>query len=317
VRLVEPVAASNTWSYVNRRLFVKRTAAALAGSAFGCAGYAIGVEPHWLEIVERDLPIENLPRNLEGARLAQISDLHVGPQVSDDYVVHSFDRLRALAPDLVVITGDFITYRADHGDAPFRQLRAVLTHLPRGRLATLGILGNHDYGRGWSEPAVAAAVVAEAERAGVRVLRNETQAIGGLDVVGVDDLWARRCDPDAAFQARSSAAALVLVHNPDAADQQPWSHYRGWMLSGHTHGGQCKPPFLPPPLLPVRNSRYVSGVVPVDTERTLYISRGVGHLLRARFNVRPEITMFTFRHARGGGGAAASASAPAAPPAAS
>ncbi|HEY9229692.1 MAG TPA: hypothetical protein VIP11_23785, partial [Gemmatimonadaceae bacterium] len=69
----------------------------------------------------------------------------------------------------------------------------------------------------------------------------------------------------------------------------------GWFLAGHTHGGQCKAPFLPPPLLPVRNRRYVSGIVDVAQGRTLYISRGVGHLIRARFNVRPEITVFTLR----------------------
>ena len=170
-------------------------------------------------------------------------------------------------------------------------------HVAQGRLATVGILGNHDYGRGWNEPVVAARVVAEAERAGVRMLRNETFSVAGLDLIGVDDLWARRGDPVAALRARSSDAALVLVHNPDAADQQPWPDYRGWMLAGHTHGGQCKPPFLPPPLLPVQNRRYVSGAVPVDAARTLYISRGVGHLIQARFNVRPEITLFTLRRA--------------------
>jgi predicted MPP superfamily phosphohydrolase len=282
---------------LNRRTFVKRTAVALAASAVGCVGYAIGVEPHWLEIVERDLAIEHLPQNLEGARLAQISDLHVGPQVSDDYLMHSFDRVRALAPDLVVITGDFITHRRARGDAQYQQLRGVLAHLPQGRLATIGILGNHDYGHSWSDTSVADKVVAEAERAGVRMLRNQSHAVGGLDFVGVEDLWSRRGDPVAALRERESAAALVLVHNPDAADEQPWPYYRGWMLAGHTHGGQCKPPFLPPPLLPVKNRRYVAGEVSVDAERTLYISRGVGHLLRARFNVRPEITIFTLRSA--------------------
>jgi uncharacterized protein len=274
---------------------VKRTAGALVGSTVGVVGYTIGIEPHWLEIVERDLSIENLPRALDGARLAQISDLHIGPQVSDEYIVHSFDRLRALAPDVVVFTGDFITHRSSRGDSQYQQLRAVLAHLPHGRLATVGILGNHDYGRGWGEPSVAAKVVAEVERAGVRILRNEVQSVRGLDIVGVDDLWSHRGDPVAALRARQSDAALALVHNPDAADEQPWPEYRGWMLAGHTHGGQCKPPFLPPPLLPVRNPRYVSGEVSVDTERTLYISRGVGYLIRARFNVRPEITLFTLR----------------------
>ncbi|HMA01792.1 MAG TPA: metallophosphoesterase [Gemmatimonadaceae bacterium] len=282
---------------MNRRTFVKRAAAAIVASAAGCVGYAVEVEPHWLEIVERDLAIDNLPRALEGARLAQVSDLHIGPQVSDDYIVHSFDRLRALAPDLVVISGDFLTYRVARRDAQYAQLRAVLAQLPHGRLATVGILGNHDYGHGWGEERIAAKVVAEAERAGVRMLRNEVQPVGGLDIIGVDDLWARRGDPVAALRKRESAAGLVLVHNPDAADEQLWPGYRGWMLAGHTHGGQCRAPFLPPPLLPVKNRRYVAGEVTVDTGRTLYISRGVGHLIRARFNVRPEITLFTLRSA--------------------
>ena len=65
------------------------------------------------------------------------------------------------------------------------------------------------------------------------------------------------------------------------------------MLSGHTHGGQCKAPFLPPPLLPVRNRRYTRGEFVVGGNRRLYISRGVGHTLQVRFNVRPEVTVFT------------------------
>jgi uncharacterized protein len=282
---------------LNRRTFVKRTAGAVVASAIGCAGYAVGFEPHWLEIVERDLAIENLPRTLEGARLAQISDLHIGPQVSDEYIVHSFDRVRALAPELVVFTGDYLTYRVSGRAAQYEQLRDVLAQVPHGRLATLGILGNHDYGRWWGDTAVAAKVVAEAERAGIRILRNEVQSAGGLDIIGIDDLWSRRGDPVSALRARESAAGLVLVHNPDAADEQQWPGFRGWMLAGHTHGGQCKPPFLPPPLLPVKNRRYVSGEVQVDAARTLYISRGVGHLIRVRFNVRPEITLFTLRAA--------------------
>jgi predicted MPP superfamily phosphohydrolase len=64
------------------------------------------------------------------------------------------------------------------------------------------------------------------------------------------------------------------------------------VLSGHTHGGQCKPPFLPPPLLPVQNRRYTCGEFEIGNERRLYISRGLGHLLQVRINVRPEITLF-------------------------
>jgi hypothetical protein len=93
------------------------------------------------------------------------------------------------------------------------------------------------------------------------------------------------------------AAAIVLSHNPDTADLPGWGAYSGWILSGHTHGGQCKPPFLPPPLLPVRNRRYTCGEFELAGGRRLYISRGVGHLQRVRFNVRPEITVFRMERA--------------------
>jgi predicted MPP superfamily phosphohydrolase len=282
---------------VNRRAFLNRSAIALAGASVGIVGYTIGVEPHWLEMVRRDLVVARLPRALEGKNLAHVSDLHVGPRVSDDYLIHSLDRLRALAPDIVAFTGDFISYRADRGEHPFEQLRNVLSHFPRGGIATIAILGNHDYGRNWAELNVAQRVVAEAERAGIHVLRNEVASIEGLDVVGIDDLWARRANTGRALSARQSDAAIALSHNPDTLDELSWSDYRGWVLAGHTHGGQCKPPFLPPPLLPVRNRRYIAGEIAVDTRRTLYISRGVGHLIRARFNVRPEITLFTLRAA--------------------
>lgn len=87
----------------------------------------------------------------------------------------------------------------------------------------------------------------------------------------------------------------------DALDVLDWDGYRGWILAGHTHGGQCKPPFLPPPVLPVRNTRYTSGEIPLAEGRRLYINRGLGHLLQVRFNVRPEITAFTLTTAADAG----------------
>jgi len=69
------------------------------------------------------------------------------------------------------------------------------------------------------------------------------------------------------------------------------------ILAGHTHGGQCKPPFLPPPLVPVANKRYISGKIELSGNRNMYISRGVGHLLRVRFNARPEVAVFKLQRA--------------------
>ena len=76
-------------------------------------------------------------------------------------------------------------------------------------------------------------------------------------------------------------AAIALSHNPDTVDLPVWGDYEGWILAGHTHGGQCKPPFLPPPVLPVRNRRYTAGEFQLAGNRQLYISRGVGHTCRS------------------------------------
>jgi uncharacterized protein len=275
-----------------RRFFQVAGASAAAAVATGL--YTWRIEPHRLEIVRRPLPVRALPARLAGRSLVQISDLHVGPRVADDYVLDTFHTVAALRPDLVVFTGDFISYHPGFAE----QARAIYQEFPRGRLATLAILGNHDYGPAWAHPEVAQQVVDIVQSFGITVLRNEVREVEGLQIAGLDDLWANAFRPSRALrQLDGSRAAIVLSHNPDTADLPVWEGYQGWILSGHTHGGQCKPPFLPPPLLPVRNRRYTCGEFALAGNRQLYISRGVGHLLQVRFNVRPEVTIFELRQA--------------------
>lgn len=276
---------------LSRRAFLQNGVGAFLACTTGTLAYTWQFEPHFVEIVRRKLPVEHLPKSLRGNILVQVSDLHVGPRVDTDYLVESFRRIAPMNPDIVAITGDLISFR-DPGQ--FSLLRKVLKELPHGRKATVAILGNHDYGRSWSEPQVADRVVAELSNAGITVLRNETYEVEGLQLIGMDDLWARRFNPMEALRDwRSSSAAIALCHNPDALDRRGWGKYNGWVLAGHTHGGQCKPPFLPPPVLPVKNRLYTAGEIPLPDGRRLYINRGLGHLLQVRFNVRPEITVFT------------------------
>jgi len=278
---------------ITRRTFI-RLSIGTAASALGTGLYTWKVEPHWLEIVRRPLKVAYLPSALEGKSLVEISELHAGPSVSDDYLFETFERVKALAPDLSDDTGDCTSYEP----GVFAHAERIYADPPRGRLATLGILGNHDYGPNWSHPEVADRIADQMRAAGIRILRNEATEVAGLQVVGLDDLWAKRFEPAQALASIDrSRASIVLSHNPDTVDLPVWDGYEGWILAGHTHGGQCKPPFLPPPLLPVRNRRYTAGEFKLSGGRSLYISRGVGHLLQVRFNARPEVTVFELRSA--------------------
>ena len=278
---------------ISRRRFLSAAGIAV-GAAAGVGVYTWRIEPHRLELVRRQLAVRNLPSSLVGRTLVQISDVHVGTRVSDDYVLATFRKIVDLQPDIVVFTGDFMSYH----DRVFEQLPMLYRHFPKGRMATLAILGNHDYGPNWAHPEIAARVVDTIHPFGITVLRNQIAEVEDLQVVGLDDFWAKQFNQTRVIAGlESRRAALVLSHNPDTVDLEGWGNYDGWILAGHTHGGQCKPPFLPPPLLPVRNRRYTAGEFALEGGRRLYVNRGVGHLLQVRFNVRPEVTVFELRSA--------------------
>lgn len=168
-----------------------------------------------------------------------------------------------------------------------------MKYIVRGKLGTVGILGNHDYGKNWAEQDVANQITSQLGKEGVQILSNEKTEIKGLNFIGFDDYWALNFAPKPIMEDYDNTKAnIVLCHNPDVCDLDVWNGYQSWILSGHTHGGQVKPPFLNPPMLPVKNKRYSSGEFDLDNGRKLYINRAVGHLWQIRFNVRPEITIF-------------------------
>jgi uncharacterized protein len=309
---------------VNRRRFLA-VGASVAAAAAGTGLYAWQIEPYWLDVVRRPMQLEHLPATLEGATLLQVSDVHVGPRVSSDYIIRSFGLAAALAPDFVAYTGDFVSYRSAHEIA---ELARVLRSAPRGRLGTVASLGNHDYGRNWHSIAVADDVSRVVTDAGIVMLRNDVRTFAGLQFAGLADYWSpefgprhgmpptgtlvapvrspfARADTDAHGALRllaHDAPTVVLSHNPDVQDLPIWDGVRGWVLAGHTHGGQVKPPFLPPPILPVQNKRYTAGAFDVGPGRTMYVNRGLGFLVQVRFDVRPELTLFTLTRASSASG---------------
>src|SRR5262249_4734218 len=155
----------------------------------GAVYYACRVEPHWLEIVEREMPLTGLPSGLVGKTLVQISDIHVGPQVSDDYLRHCFAVVDALQPDFLVLTGDFMSSVAGE---EVSHVRRTFASVPHGRLATFGILGNHDYSDSWCNVRAADELTDVLKGHGIDMLRNEHRNVDGLTIIGLDDLWSPR-----------------------------------------------------------------------------------------------------------------------------
>lgn len=280
---------------MKRRKFIRNTALTLGGIGIGSSLYAWQVEPFWTEFVQLEMPIKNLPKNLEGKTLMQISDLHVGEGVRFEYLKKQLFKAQLLKPDFVVYTGDFTTFESN---AQYDQLSKLFNFRVKGQLGTFGVLGNHDYGPRWRDPSVAESIQDICEKADILILRNESYITDGLIITGFDDYWGTNFYPEDASQYFDlDQANVVLCHNPDVMDLDIWNGYNSWVLSGHTHGGQVKPPFLKPPILPVRNKTYTSGKFEFADGRTLYINRALGHLHQVRFGVRPEITVFTLLRA--------------------
>lgn len=275
---------------MNKRNFLKKSFYGALGLGVLSGLYTWQIEPFWLEFVKIKMPIKNLPSNLKGKTLMQISDIHVGKRFDWNYIIDSFKEAQKLNPDFVVYTGDFVSYDKEN---KFEDLKTVFSNPVKGKLGTVGILGNHDYGKNWGEPEVANSIVEILENNGVQLLRNESKNIEGLTIIGFDDFWGTNFNPEKALgNLDLEEPNVVLCHNPDVCDLDVWKNYKGWILAGHTHGGQVKPPFLPPPMLPVKNKKYSSGEIDLQDGRTLYINRALGHLWQVRFNVRPEITVF-------------------------
>ncbi|TXE12055.1 phosphoesterase [Seonamhaeicola algicola] len=275
---------------MKRRNFIKKSIYTSIGIGALSGLYAWQLEPYWLEFVSIKMPIKNLPNHLVGKTIMQISDVHIGNHVDDNYLINAFKKAQNLNPDIVVYTGDFVHY-----DSPeqFKQLQKVMQHAVKGNMGTLGVLGNHDYGEDWKESNVANTITDIVNACGITILRNETTNINDLNIIGIDDFWGTNFHPEKALaNFNINKANLVLCHNPDVCDLNVWNNYNSWILSGHTHGGQVKPPFLKPPILPVKNKLYSAGIFNLSNQRTLYINRALGHLYQVRLNVRPEITCF-------------------------
>ncbi len=279
---------------ITRRQFL----IAAGAGAVGGLTYVRAVEPRWLSVTR---PVVRLDARAGAPfTLLLLSDLHASRVVSLGFLAAAVRQGLALRPDLICLTGDFIT----RGCAAPEDYAAVLRPLSEAAPA-FACLGNHD-GGAWAArqrgDADTTRVRALLQRAGITLLHNTARTVPvrgqAVRLVGLGDLWAGDFQPARAFAAAPADATptIVLAHNPDARQAlRPYD----WdlMLSGHTHGGQVKLPWIGPLVLPIRDRRFAEGLCRWEA-RWIYVTRGVGNLWGIRFNCPPEITLLTVTPAR-------------------
>ena len=274
----------------SRRKFL--AAAGLAG--LGGASYVHWLEPGWLDVGRHEVSLhQGRPR--PPLKILQLSDLHASPVVSLDFIAEAVRLGLQQQPDLICLTGDFISHKFD----AFGEYARVLAPLARAA-PTFACLGNHDGGAwsvrcgGYENTARVGTLLADS---GITLLHNRATSLKlrdwQLQLVGVGDFWSGAMMPGVAFnEVKPGADAVVLLsHNPDTKTflkNYPWD----LMLCGHTHGGQVRLPFFGTPFAPVRDKNFVEGLHRWDS-RWIHITRGIGNLHGIRFNCRPEVSLLT------------------------
>jgi predicted MPP superfamily phosphohydrolase len=289
---------SSTFPLTRRRFLT----AGLAGAA-GLALYSGEIARHVIEISHPEIRLPNLPEAFEGFHIVQLSDIHLNEFTEPFFLREAVDHINRLRPDAVFLTGDFVTY----------ELLPRKWALPNAwKCASIleglectqryAVLGNHDV-------IVGAHAITEALTASnITVLRNAYTALerdsARLWLSGFDDPVEGHPDIDRAIpeflRNRVDEPILLMCHAPDFADKlldHPAGPSVQLMLSGHTHGGQVRLPFIGPMNLPEWGRKYVEGIFHLQRLQ-LYVNRGIGAVgVPFRLNCPPEITSMTLRRA--------------------
>ncbi len=277
----------------------------LRGLAFGTFGFCVssavcstGKNKEWVELTEHDLQLPNLAEPFAGLRMVHVSDFHCSRTVSSKYIKKCIQRINSLDPDIIVLTGDYITH--DYYGRFSKKISRMITKL-KSTHGVYACLGNHDYGVGGAfhtdKSDSLGAMVDRFQQGGIRVLRNDSHSLEldghKLWFVGLGDPWARDFHPHIAFDDVNDegASVIALSHNPDTIHHLEDYNFDA-ILSGHTHGCGFEWTTLPDKPL-VNRRKFCSGMYH-HQDRKLYVNRGLGRHGRI-FNRRPEITVFTLR----------------------
>jgi predicted MPP superfamily phosphohydrolase len=245
------------------------------------------VERENLKLREIMIPIPGLPKDLDGLRIVQISDLHLSPLVNESLVARAVDLANSLKPHLTVVTGDLISRRGDPLDACLKQIGRL-----RADNAILGCMGNHEIYAESEEY-----TKDEAARLGIEFLRHEHRIVqfgnARINFAGVD-YQSKRVGPylvGAEKLVVPGTLNVLLSHNPDVF---PVAAKQGFALTlaGHTHGGQVRMEILKQNLNVARfYTPYVDGLYS-EGDSSVFVTRGIGTVgLPARLGAPPEVAL--------------------------
>jgi predicted MPP superfamily phosphohydrolase len=274
---------------LTRRQFLGGLAAAPLVAVSATATYATLIAPHDYQVTETNILIRDLPERFEGFRITQLTDVHHSRIVGLTEVQRVVDLANRTKPDLIVLTGDYTTTYRRFID-PCAEVLGGLT-APEGVWA---VLGNHDH---YTDPELTTRALV---RNHIPVLNNANTRIrrgpDAMQLAGIDDWswngtdWAR-----AFYGLDRKVPSVLLSHQPTVLDFDE-AQSASLILSGHTHGGQIKLPFIGAPARFVTmDLKYASGLFRRG-QTQLYVSRGTGVIgLPVRFGVRPEIAVLRLR----------------------
>ncbi len=276
-----------------RRQFLYRVGAA---GALAIAGDSFLLEPNRPRIVQQDFSLFRWPERLNGFTIALLSDFHYDPYCSVHPLHATVPLVNRLHPDLIALTGDFVSVPLLGDEAKAAFAAEPCAHILRQMTAPHGlwaIMGNHDFN---TDPVY---VTRALRSVGIQVLENQSTSIehdgARFWLAGVNDVLSRTADLAETLRGVPAGEAVVLLaHEPDFADEAS-KFPIDLQLSGHSHGGQVRIPLLPPLYLPAMAKKYVMGTYQVGP-LPLYTNAGIGTVgVPVRLNCPPEITLITLK----------------------
>jgi predicted MPP superfamily phosphohydrolase len=280
-----------------RRQFLERTASAVIAAPFVAGAYGLFYGRLNLQTTRQPIKLARLPKAFHGFRIAQLSDIHIGPFMSEDQVRRYVQITNDLKPDLIALTGDFVTWDPSTQRAVVSALAGL--HAPFG---IFGCLGNHEAWSGTED-----SITRMFQQVGIRILRRERVAVAksgeAFNLIGVDFETSRHMGPGSErfvqvyLQGVESlvmpdTANILMSHNPDTFDRAAELGI-DLSLAGHTHGGQVALEFVSPEIAPSRLvTPYVAGWFQKPGGQ-LYVNRGIGTIgVPMRVGAPPEITVY-------------------------